>query len=231
MISAAVEVREHDRVVDAVEELGPEVLLELVGDLGLHPLVVRQGVGAGGEAEGGLGDVPRAEVGRHDDDGVLEVDHPTLGVGEAAVLEHLQQRVEDLRVGLLDLVEEHDGERLAAHLLGELAALLVTDVAGRRAEEPAHRVLLGVLGHVELDQRVLAAEEELGERLGELGLTDTGGAGEDERATGTARVLQAGTRAADRLRERLDGVVHADDALVQLVLHVEQAAATPPRSA
>src|SRR4051794_34159618 len=220
----AVEVGEHDRVVDAVEELGPEVLLELVGDLRLHPLVVRAAVGSGREAHVGLGDVPRAEVGRHDDDGVLEVDHPTLGVGEAAVLEHLQQRVEDLRVGLLDLVEEHDGERLAAHLLGELAALFVADVAGGRAEQPADRVLLGVLGHVELDQRVLAAEEELGERLGELGLTDAGGAGEDERATGAARVLQAGTGAADRLGQRLDGVVHADDALVQLVLHVEQSA-------
>jgi hypothetical protein len=34
-------------------------------------------------------------------------------------------------VGLLDLVEQHHGERLAAHLLGELAALFVADVAGR----------------------------------------------------------------------------------------------------
>jgi hypothetical protein len=33
---------EHDDVVDAVEELGAEVLLELVVDLGLHPLVVRR---------------------------------------------------------------------------------------------------------------------------------------------------------------------------------------------
>ena len=57
-------------------------------------------------------------------------------------------------------------ERLAAHGLGELAAFVVADVAGRRADQPRHRVLLHVLGHVELDQRVLVAEEELGERLG-----------------------------------------------------------------
>ena len=36
-------------------------------------------------------------------------------VGEAPLLENLQQRVEDVGVGLLDLVEQHDGERLAAH--------------------------------------------------------------------------------------------------------------------
>ena len=125
-------------------------------------------------------------------------------VGQPTVLEDLQQRVEDVRVGLLDLVEEHHGERLAPHLLGELAALLVADVAGRRAEQPRDGVLLAELGHVELDQRVLVAEQELGQRLGQLGLTDAGRAGEDERAAGTLRVLQAGTGAPDRLRQRLD---------------------------
>ena len=39
-ICSSVELVEHDRVVDAVEELRPEVLLELVVDLLLHPLVV-----------------------------------------------------------------------------------------------------------------------------------------------------------------------------------------------
>jgi hypothetical protein len=37
---------------------------------------------------------------------------------------------------LLDLVEEHHGVRLAAHRLGELAALVIADVPGRRADEP-----------------------------------------------------------------------------------------------
>ena len=123
--------------------------------------------------------------------GVLEVDDAALSVGQATVLEDLQQRVEDVRVRLLDLVEQHHRERLAAHLLGELAALLVADVAGRRAEQPRDGVLLGELAHVELDERVLVAEQELGERLGQLGLTDAGRAGEDERAAGTLRVLQA----------------------------------------
>jgi hypothetical protein len=46
-------------------------------------------------------------------------------------------------------------------------------------------VLLHVLGHVERDQRLLVTEQELGERLGELGLADAGGAEEDERAART----------------------------------------------
>ena len=201
---------------------GRKCCLSSSRDLRLHPLV-GAAVARLLEAEVlTLGDVAGAEVGGHDDDGVLEVDHPALRVGQATFLEDLQQAVEDVGVGLLDLVEEHHGERLAAHLLGELATLFVADVAGRRAEQPRDGVLLAELAHVELDQRVLVTEEEVGQRLGQPRLPDAGRAGEDERATGTLRVLEAGTRTPNGARESLDGLFLADDALVQLVLHLEQ---------
>ncbi|CAG7170935.1 hypothetical protein PICSAR21_03545 [Mycobacterium avium subsp. paratuberculosis] len=79
------------------------------------------------------------------------------------------------------------------------------------------------LAHVDLDERVVVAEQEVGQRLGQLGLTDTGRAGEDERARRPLGVLQPGAGAADRLGDRLDGVLLADDPLVQLVLHAQQA--------
>ncbi len=78
------------------------------------------------------------------------------------------------------------------------------------------------LAHVDLDERVLAAEHELGEGLGELRLPDAGRAEEDERADRALRVLQAGTGAADGLRDDLDGLLLADDPVVERVLHVEQ---------
>src|SRR6266487_240619 len=214
---------EHDRVIDAVEELRPEVLLELVVDLVLHPLVVSLGVlGCLGAHRDRLGHVTRAEVGGQDDHRVLEVHDAALTVGEPPVLQDLQERVEHVGVGLLDLVEEHHRERPAAHLLGELATLVVADVAGRGTDEPGHRVPVVELGHVQLDERVLAAEQELGERLGQLGLTHAGRAGEDERAGRPLRVLQAGPGTPDRLGHRLDRVFLADDPLVQLVLHAQQ---------
>ena len=113
-----------------------------------------------------LDDVARADVARHDDDGVLEVDLAALGVGQTTLLENLQQDVEHVRMRLLDLVEQDDRVRLAANQLGELAALVEADVAGRRADQARDRVLLHVLGHVERDERVLAAEQERRERLG-----------------------------------------------------------------
>ena len=97
------------------------------------------------------------DVRGHDQHGVLEVDRAALAVGQAPVVHHLQQDVEDVVVGLLDLVEQDDRVRAPAHGLGELAALLVADVAGRRADEPRDGVLLHVLRHVDADHRVLAS--------------------------------------------------------------------------
>src|SRR5215468_634121 len=157
----------HDDVVDAVDELGPERPLHLVHDLFLHALVRRLfplGEEAGGRP---LADEARAEVRGHDEDGVLEVDHVAHGVREAPVVEDLQQHVEDVGMGLLDLVEEHHGVGPAPHFLGEETALFVPDVARRRPEEPRDRELLHVLRHVHADERVLVPEQVLGERTRE----------------------------------------------------------------
>ena len=186
---------EDDDLVDPVQELGPEVVAHRVG---------------------------RADVRGHDQDGVAEVDRAALAVGEAAVVEHLQEHVEDLGVRLLDLVEQDDRVRPPAHRLGQLAALVVADVAGRRPDQPRHGVPLLVLGHVDPDHRPLVVEHELGERAGELGLADAGRAEEDERADRPVGVLQARAGAAERVRDGLDGGVLPDHAPVQPLLHVDQ---------
>ena len=81
---------------------------------------------------------------------------------------------------LLDLVEQHDLVRPATHGLGQLAALLVADVAGRSADEPRGRELLHVLAHVDPHQGPLVVEQELGQGTGQLGLSHARGAQEDE---------------------------------------------------
>ena len=186
---------EDDDLVDPVQELGPEVLAHLLG---------------------------RADVRGHDQHRVAEVDRAALAVGEAPVVEHLQEDVEDLGVRLLDLVEQDDRVRPPAHGLGELAALVVADVAGRRADQARHRVPLLVLGHVDPDHRPLVVEHELGERPGELGLADAGRAEEDERADRPVGILEPGAGAAEGVGDRLDRLVLADHALVQPLLHVDQ---------
>ncbi len=65
-----------------------------------------------------------AEIRGHDQDGVFEVDCPPFARPSGAVVQHLQDDVEDVRVRLLDLVEEDDGVGLPTNRLGELSALL-----------------------------------------------------------------------------------------------------------
>ena len=57
---------------------------------------------------------PRAQVRRHDDDRVLEVDRVAETVGQLAVFKHLQQDVVDIRMRLLDFVQQNDRVRAAA---------------------------------------------------------------------------------------------------------------------
>jgi hypothetical protein len=62
-----------------------------------------------GEADGGLVHGLGARIGRHDDDDVAEVGLAPVVVGQRAVVHDLQQHVEDVRVRLLDFVEQQHG--------------------------------------------------------------------------------------------------------------------------
>ena len=68
---------EDDDLVDAVQELRAEVDLQRVVDLLLHALVADRLVGLA-EAHVGLAEILGAEVRRHDQHRVAEVDRPTL---------------------------------------------------------------------------------------------------------------------------------------------------------
>src|SRR5690606_35332219 len=128
-------VEDHD-VVDTVQELRSEDLPQLAQDTLAHRVVLvpLALLFVAGDAEPealALHDLLRADVRGHDDDRVAEVHSPPLGIGQAAVLKDLQEHVECLGVRLLDLVEQDHRVALAADRLGQLATLLVSDVARR----------------------------------------------------------------------------------------------------
>src|SRR5437588_7528354 len=175
------ELVEDDYVVNAVQELRLEVLAQDLCDGLAHLLLV----------VAHLLNLPRAEVRGHNQDGVLEVNRAPLRVGEPSVVENLQEHVENVRVRLLYLVEEDDAVGAASDGLGQLPALLVADVTGRRADHARDGMLLHILRHVEANHRALVVEQKFGERARRLGLADARRAEEDERADGAVRVLEA----------------------------------------
>ena len=216
---------EHDHVVHAVEELGGEGALEGLTDDATRIIAVdlrARGLGMEPDATAEVLQLAGADVGGHDQDRVFEVDLPAEAVGQATFVEHLQQQIEDVRMGLFDLVKQDDGVGFAAHLLGQLAALFVTDVARRRADEAGDGELFEVLAHVDTDQRVVGVEKELGEFLGQMRLADARGAEEHEGADGLVGIFQPDTVAADGLDDLGHGLVLTDDLLLQEGVHVAE---------
>ena len=130
-------------------------------------------------------------------------------------------------MGLLDLVEEDHGVRIAANLLRELASLVVAHVSGRRPDEPRDGELLHVLAHVKGDERVLGPKEELGERLRELGLAHASRPEEQERPARSPGVAETRAHASHGLRHRGDGLVLTDHATAERVLHREEPLGLP----
>jgi hypothetical protein len=105
-------------------------------------------------------DILAAQIRRHDDDGVLEVHHPTFVVRQPSVIEHLQQDVEHIGMSLLYLIEQHHAVRLAAYSLGELTALVVANVSWRRSDETRDAELLLILAHVDTRHHLLIVEQD-----------------------------------------------------------------------
>ena len=78
---------EDDNLIDSVEELRTEMLAQLVEHRRTHDRVIRAV-----ERTSVVENAVAADVRRHDDDRVLEVDRVALTVGQTAVIENLQRR-------------------------------------------------------------------------------------------------------------------------------------------
>ena len=135
------------------------------------------------------------------------------------MIHDLQQQVEDLRVRLLDLVEQQHAVRVLADGFRQQTALIEPDVARRRADQARHGVPLHVLRHVEAHELDAHRQREL---ACDLGLADAGGAREQERAHGPPVVAEPRPRHLDGGCERADRAILAEDHELQIALEVLQ---------
>ena len=121
----------HD-IIDTVDKLRGELLLQRLKQGCVHTLTIHlRCVKTDTRAE--LQYLSRTYVTRQHDDRVAEINAVSLTVGQTTFVQDLQQDVEDIRMGLLDLVKEDDRVGPAAYGFGQLAAVLVRYVARRRA--------------------------------------------------------------------------------------------------
>ena len=203
---------EHDDLIEPIDQLGAERGEHGIAIAALFALVLAL---ARRDPERALR-APGAEVRGQHDDRVVEVRRAAAAVGQTCLAEHLEQEVEHRRVSLLDLVEQHHAERLAADRGGEPA--LSVALAGA-AEQPLGGPRIGVLAHVEPDHLVGRAEQVRGDRARELGLAGAGRADEQQAGERLVGGLEPGLGDADRLGDAAHGRILADHPAAQLVDH------------
>src|SRR4051812_18679710 len=102
-----------------------------------------------------------------------------LAIRETPVIQNLEHRVEDIRMRLLDFIEEDHRIGPPPDLFGQLAAFVITDVAWRRANHSRYRMLLHVLRHVDPNHGLIVIEHELRNSTSEFRFTYARGAKED----------------------------------------------------
>ena len=86
--------KDHD-VIDPIKEFRFEVLAQDLRDRFVHLLfIVADGL-----------NLARAEIRGHDQNRVLEIDCATFRIRQTAIVQDLQQHVEDVRMRFLDLVK------------------------------------------------------------------------------------------------------------------------------
>src|SRR5260370_3860169 len=164
----------------------------------------------------------RPEIGGHDDDGVPEIHGIAEPVRQLTVFKHLQQYIKDVRMGLLDFIEQDHRVRRPADTLRQLPAFFVAHVPRRRANQLRDGMLFHDLRHVEANQRLLRTKQKFRQRPGYFGLSDAGRPKEEEAAQRTQGRLETGAAAANGAGQRRNGFVLADHALVEFRLDTQQ---------
>ena len=139
---------EEDNGIEPVDELRREGAVERLGEYSLRGTCI-ECRRLKTYASTLLCQLPRADIGGEDDDRVAEINGVSLPVGESSFVEDLQQDIEDIRVRLLNLVEEDDRVRFASHGFGEPSAFLMRNVSRRCADHERGGMFLGILGHIE----------------------------------------------------------------------------------
>src|SRR5262249_52587267 len=107
---------EDNDLVDAIQEFRAEMVPQCFHNAPVALFLIT-----------GIEDELAPDVACHDDDGVLEIHCPPLSVGDAAIIQNLQQNIEYVGMSLFNLIEKNDAVGPATNRLAELSTFVVAD--------------------------------------------------------------------------------------------------------
>ncbi len=224
---------EYGDFVYTVEELRPEVLAEFIKCLCLQ-LLISMAFLVSYFRHALFGPVCTVrnvqefckvtckDVRGHDEECVLEIHCPALGIRQPAVIQYLQHDVEHIRMCLLYLIKEHHCIRSPSHGFGELSTFIMADVTRRCTYHTGNCVLLHILGHVDAYYVVLVIEEFSRKGFGKFCLTYAGRSQEYEASNGSLWIFDTCISTDHRISYCLYSFFLAYDALVQVLFDMHK---------
>src|SRR5699024_1796263 len=93
------------------------------------------------------GDLPRSDVGCHDDDRIFKAHCPSLGVCEMSVIQDLKECIPYIRMRFLDLIKEDNAVWFSRHHLRALSALVIASISRWGSDQLGDGILLYLFGH------------------------------------------------------------------------------------
>src|SRR5574344_354816 len=211
--AASVKTAEHDNLVDAVQELRTESSLEHRAHLHFRIRGLFRCIGIKYHIT--------ADIARHDDDCILEVNETPLTIGKSSVIEHLKQHIEHIRMRLFNFVEQHNTVRTSAHSLSQLTAIITAYISRRCTDKARHREFFHILRHIDPCKRLFIIEKEIGKRFRKLRFSDTGRTYEQKASERSVRIAQTRSVAADRIRYNLNSLVLSYHALMEHIFKLQ----------
>ena len=164
----------------------------------------------------------RPDIGSHNQDRILEIHRPPLGIRDPAVVQHLQKHVEYIGMCLLDLIKEHNRIGLSSDCLRQLAALLITHISGRRSDQPGDRILLHIFAHVDTDHVRLVVKQRSRQRLCQFRLSYAGRTEEQERTDRLCGILDSRLGTNNSICYLCHALVLSDYPLMQFLVQMQR---------
>ena len=138
-----------------------------------------------------------------------------LVIRQAAIIEDLQQHVEHIRMGFLDLIQQHDRIGASPNGLGQFPAFFVTDITGRC---PMSLLTLcrSINSLISMRTMAFSSSKRTSARALQSSVFPTPvGPKENERPNRPIRVLQPAATATHGVRDGLDRLILTDNSEMQ----------------
>jgi len=213
---------EHNHPIQTVKKLRTEITLDFLVEQLFHLLIV-----------GLLGPLPEAETGlvlnqigsdiaRHNQDHVLEINMPSERIRQTPFFHNLQKHIIHIGMGLFDLIQQKHRIRPTPYPLRQLPALFIPNIPRGRTNQTAYIMLLHILAHVNLNERIRISKHKLRQSTRQKSLSNPARTNKDETPHRTIRVFQTASAATDGLRNRTDRLILRNHRFMQLRFQFKQ---------